>query len=119
MSQGCPASDLSNSAESPEYDPVTDDGIPMVRCASVIAATASLSAEPRGKLKLMVTEGNCSWCASISGAEMCSNRAKVDSGTWLLPVTEFGVAEVLVLVVPAGVWATTAAVPVEVLAPVT
>src|SRR5258708_2148868 len=110
MSHGCPASDLSNSAESPEYDPVTDDGMPMARCASVIAATASLSAEPRGRLKLMVTEGNCSWCASISGAEMCSKRAKVESGTWLLPVTVFGVAEVL---------ETTAAVPVEVLAPVT
>ena len=83
------------------------------------AATASLSAEPRGKLKLMVTEGNCSWCASASGAEMCSKRAKVESGTWLLPVMVLGVAEVLVLVEPAAVLPTVAVVPVEVLAPVT
>src|SRR5258708_25861270 len=119
MSHGCPASDLSNSAESPEYEPVTDDGIPMARWASVIAATASLSAEPRGRLKLMVTEGNCSWCASISGAEMRSKRANVESGTWLLPVTVLGVAEVLVLVEPWVVLPTVAVVPVEVLAPVT
>ena len=37
----------------------------------------------------------------------------------LLPVTAFGVAVVLVLVVPVAVLATVAAVPVEVLAPVT
>ena len=67
----------------------------------------------------MVTDGNCSWCAIASGAEMCSKRAKVESGTWLLPVTVLGVAEVLVLVVPAAVLPTVAAVPVEVLAPVT
>ena len=91
----------------------------MARCAWETAATASLSADPRGRLKLMVTDGNCSWCASASGAEMCSKRAKVESGTWLLPVTVLGVAEVLVLVEPAAVLATTAVVPVEVLAPVT
>ena len=91
----------------------------MARCACETAVTASLSAEPRGRLKLMVTEGNCSWCASISGAEMCSKRAKVDSGTWLLPVTVLGVAEVLVLVEPCAVLPTVAVVPVEVLAPVT
>src|SRR5919112_892403 len=108
ISHGWPASDLSKSAESPEYEPVTDDGIWIARCASETAATASLSAEPRGRLKLMVTDGNCSWCASASGAEMRSKRAKVESGTWLLAVTALGVAEVLVLVVPAAVLATTA-----------
>src|SRR4051812_36955166 len=119
MSHGWPVSDLSNSAESPEYEPVTDDGISMVRCAWETAATASLSADPRGRLKLIVTDGNCSWWASASGAEMCSKRAKVESGTWLLPVTVLGVAEVLVLVEPAAVLATTAVVPVEVFEPVT
>ena len=41
-----------------------------------------------------------------SGAVMRSKRAKVESGTWLLPVMALGVAEVLVLVVPAAVLAT-------------
>ena len=85
--------------------PITDDGIPIVALRrAMTAATASLSAAPRGRLKLMVTDGNCSWCAIASGAEMCSKRAKVESGTWLLPVTALGVAEVLVLVVPARCW---------------
>ena len=67
----------------------------------------------------MVTEGNCSWCAMASGAEPLTKRAKAASGTWLELVTVFGVAVVLVLVLPCAVLATVAAVPVEVLAPVT
>ena len=41
-----------------------------------------------------------------------TKRANDDSGTWLLPVTAFGVAVVLVLVVPVAVLPTVAAVPV-------
>ena len=67
----------------------------------------------------MVTEGNCSWCAIESGAEVCSKRAKVESGTWFEPVTVLGVAEVLVLVEPDAVLPTVATVPVLVLEPVT
>ncbi len=93
--------------------------MPISCCAAPIAATASLSASPGARLKLMVTEGNCSWCAIASGAVVCAKRAKAASGTWLLLVTVLGVAVVLVLVLPAAVLATVAAVPVEVLAPVT
>ena len=67
----------------------------------------------------MVTEGNCSWCAIASGAEVCTKCAKADSGTWFEPVTVLGVAVVLVLVVPVAVLPTVATVPVEVLEPVT
>jgi hypothetical protein len=67
----------------------------------------------------MVTEGNCSWCAIESGAEVFTKRANAASGTWVEPVTVLGVAVMLVLVLPAAVLATVAAVPVEVLAPVT
>ena len=49
----------------------------MARLASATAATASLSAAPGARLKLMVIDGNCSWCAITSGAEMCSKRASV------------------------------------------
>ena len=69
-------SDLANSAESPEYEPVTEPGISMTRWASETAATASLSAEPRGRLKLMVTAGNCSWWASESAADVIVQHAK-------------------------------------------
>ena len=48
-----------------------------------------------------------------------TKRAKAASGTWLEPVTELGVAVVLVLVVPLAVLPTVAAVPVEVREPVT
>ena len=91
----------------------------MSRLADEIAETASLSAAPSGRLKLMVIEGNCSWWAIASGAEMRSKRAKVESGTWLDPVTALGVAEVLVLIEPDEVLPTVAMVPVEVLEPVT
>ena len=67
----------------------------------------------------MVTEGNCSWCAIDSGAEVLMKCAKAASGTWFELVTALGVAVVLVLVLPSAVLATVAAVPVEVLAPVT
>ena len=58
--------------------------MPMVRSARVIASTASLSAAPGARLKLMVIEGNCSWCEIASGAEMRSKRAKAESGTCVL-----------------------------------
>ena len=98
MSHGWPASDLSNSAESPEYEPVTDDGMSMARCACddrgdrVAQRRAARQIEADGdRRKLLLVRER-------SGAEMCSKRAKVESGTWLLPVTVLGVAEVLVLV---------------------
>ena len=43
-------------------------------CAAVIGGTASLSEAPGARLKLIVTDGNCSWCAITSGAVVCSKR---------------------------------------------
>ena len=54
-----------------------------------------------------------------SGAAVYSKRAKAASGTWLEPVTVFGVADVLVLVTLDAVLLVVAVVPVEVVAPVT
>ena len=62
----------------------------------------------------MVTAGNCDWCASASGAVVCSKCAKAESCTWPLAVTALGVAVVLVLVVPTAVLATVATTPFEV-----
>ena len=53
------------------------------------------------------------------GADVGTKRAKADKGTWLVLVTALGVAVVLVFVVPVAVLPTVAAVPVDVLAPVT
>ena len=61
--------------------------MPMVRSAREIAATASLSAPPAARLKLMVTAGNCSWWAMTNGAVVFSKRANVLSGTIGLPDT--------------------------------
>ena len=97
-----------------QYLPIS--GKPMMFFASVIAAVTSLSALPGARSKLMVTEGNCSWCAIASGAVVVMKLAKVDSGTCALPVTAFGVAVVLVLVVAVAVVLTVAVVPVEVTA---
>ena len=63
-----------------------------------ISATASLSDIARRELKLMVTAGNCSWCAIASGAEVCSKRAKADSGTWCAGDGALGVERVGVVV---------------------
>ena len=59
--------------------------MPMSRSAAVIAATASLSAASGARLKLIVTAGNCSWCAMTSGAVAYSKRAKAQSGTCVAP----------------------------------
>ncbi len=52
--------------------------MPISRSAASIAATASLSEACGARLKLMVTAGNCSWCAITSGAVVCSKRANAD-----------------------------------------
>ena len=42
--------------------------MPIARSADAMMLTASPSAAPGARLKLSVTEGNCSWCAIASGA---------------------------------------------------
>ena len=59
-------------------------GMPIEVPALAIAATASLSEYPGARSKLSVTEGNCSWCDSSSGAVVFSKRAMDASGTWVL-----------------------------------
>ena len=44
-------------------------------------STASPSAAPGARLKLSVTDGNCSWCAIASGAVVRLISAKALSGT--------------------------------------
>ena len=46
--------------------------------------TASPSDAPGARLKLIVTEGNCSWCAIASGAVVRIISAKAASGTCVL-----------------------------------
>ena len=58
MSQGWLASDFENSLASPKKLPVTDVGMPIFASAAEIVATASLSAAPCSRLKLMVCAGN-------------------------------------------------------------
>src|SRR6476469_3394384 len=103
ISHGSSASDLANSAASPEYAPPTEAGMPISRSTDWMSLTASDSAYPGARSKLMVTEGNCSWCAMASGAEVGTKRAKAASGTCVLLVTALGVGGVLVLVLPFAV----------------
>src|ERR1043166_7731478 len=58
--------------------------MPMARSADEMIATASPSAAPCARLKLKVTEGNCSWCAIDSGAVVRIISANADSGTCVL-----------------------------------
>ena len=55
--------------------------MPISRLAAEMAETASLSAAPGARLKLMVTEGNCSWWLMESGAVRRSMVATALSGT--------------------------------------
>src|SRR6516162_1561388 len=94
MSQGSPASDLANSAASPAYRPITEDGTPISCSASEMTDTASLSAAFGARSKLMVTAGNCSWCEMTSGAVVYWNRATAFSGTCAAPdVASSGVGD--------------------------
>ena len=74
--------------------------MPIFASAALIAATASDSAADGARSKLIVTAGNCSWCAIASGAAVCTKRAKDERGTCELAVTALGAEVVLVLVVP-------------------
>src|SRR5215475_2727351 len=66
--------------------------MPISRSAALIAVTASLSAARGARLKLMVTDGNCSWCAITNGAVVGSKRATADSGTCGAPLAATPVA---------------------------
>ena len=48
--------------------PVTDDGMSIAASASAMIDTASLSAAPGTRLKLIVSAGNWSWWLTASGA---------------------------------------------------
>ncbi len=60
----------------------------MSRSACEISLTASLSDASGARSKLMVTAGNCSWCAITSGAVVYSKRAMALSGICELPAVE-------------------------------
>ena len=79
-------------------------GMPIALSASVIAATASLSAASGARLKLIVADGNCSWWAITSGAVVYWKRAKAPSGICGFPVVEMtgGVTTLVVSEVLAG-----------------
>src|SRR5260370_9934419 len=70
-------------------------GIPMSRCACLIAFVASPK-EPFGaRLKEIVTAGNCPWCVTARGALRVSKWLNVLSGTAapLTVVVAMGLAE--------------------------
>ena len=68
ISQGWPASDLVNSSASPEVAARDRGRHADLALRRLDGATASLSDAPGARLKLMVTEGNWSWCVTASGA---------------------------------------------------